>query len=102
MKLPVKYPTKISVLILTIFFFIRPFRFKNINGEYLEIRFFKSMYNWEIMIPIFLTLLVFSLIELRLYLKERRKNFWSIILIFPVLITAALWIVNLIFSIAFV
>jgi len=81
-----KLPSTISLLIFFIFIVIRPGRFNSVRHSYECERFFHGIYNWDIFIPIYSLLLIFSLIECwRLRIKVM-ENIFSLILLLPVIL----------------
>ncbi|MFT6338847.1 MAG: hypothetical protein ACJATI_005628 [Halioglobus sp.] len=91
-------PTLSSVILIVVFFWIRPFRFTDIEGTYEQIRFFNHIYNWRIFIPIYHTLFIFSIIELYRIRKLIKQNWLSILLISPIIIFELSFIIKMIYQ----
>lgn len=91
-----KKPSTISLLLLTIFFWIRPSRFSNLDGTYEQIRFFNQTYNWYLYIPIYYTLLLFSIIEIVKVRDKLKENLASVILISPIILFKLFFIIKMV------
>ena len=85
-KHKINKPSLSSLILISIFFWIRPSRFSNIQGTYEQNRFFDHIYNWEIFIPIFYTLLLFAVYEVYKYRKQLIMNVLSIVLVSPIIL----------------
>lgn len=90
-----KVPSLTSFLIFFIFLVIRPGKFNTIEGSYECVRFFNGVYNWNIFLPIFYVLLLFSLLELWRIRNSLKENIFTVILIAPVILFKLYFLINL-------
>ena len=90
-----KPPSLISVLIFVIFIVLIKNSFLidiGINPEC--IRYFKYKYNWGVFIPIFYSLLFFSILEIFRVRKKLKENILSILFMLPVLLNELKFLIN--------
>ncbi len=79
-----KKPSQISVLIFFSLLIINRYQIESLEGTFEQIRFYNQTYNWDIYIPIFYLLLVFSLIELWKVRKDLKANLFSLLFLMPI------------------